>query len=124
MKTSIIHAIKLILVEKMLLSFLLLLSLSLMPVLASLQTFIFILTCSQSMGLPELENVPIEDWHKYEHVPGSEVCKSAKWVPNGAFELQAMWTRIGIEVRSVVTEDNKNRGYLHWISTIGKSTIT
>ena len=76
------------------------------------------------MDLPEVENVPIEDWHKYEHVPGGEVSKSAKWVPNGAFELQAMWTRIGIEVRSVVTEDNKNRGYLYWISTIGKSTIT
>ena len=111
MKTSIIHAIKLILVEKMLLSFLLLLSVSLIPVLPRrLQIFISILTSSQSMGLPELENVPIEDWHKYEHVPGSEVCKSAEWVPNGAFELQAMWTRIGVEVRLVVTEDNKNRG--------------
>ena len=71
----------------------------------SLNIHISILTCSRSMGLPELENVPIEDWDKYEHVPGSEVCKKAKWVPNGTFQLQATWTRIGIEVRLVVSED-------------------
>ena len=57
------------------------------------------------MGLPELEDVPIKDWDKYEHVPGGEVCKKAKWLPNGAFQLQAVWARIGVEVRLVVSED-------------------
>ena len=54
------------------------------------------------MDLPELENVPIEDWHKQEHIPGRQVCQNANWVPQRAVELQ---TRVCIEVRLVVSGD-------------------
>ena len=59
-------------------------------------------TCSQIMDLPEHENVPIEDWHKQEHIPGCQVCQNADWVPQRAVELQ---TRVCIEVRLVVSGD-------------------
>ena len=54
------------------------------------------------MDLPELENVPIEDWNKQEHIPGCQVCQNADWVPQRAVELQ---TRVCIEVRLVVSGD-------------------
>ena len=54
------------------------------------------------MDLPEPENVPIEDWHKQEHIPGRQVCQNANWVPQRAVELQ---TRVCIEVRLVVSGD-------------------
>ena len=38
-------------------------------------------TCNQVLSLPELEDVPIEDWHEYEHVQGDPVCKSPDEVP-------------------------------------------
>ena len=33
-------------------------------------------TYCQILSLPELEDVPIEDWHEYEHVEGDPICKN------------------------------------------------
>ena len=96
---------KLILVVKRLLSFLLVRSVSLIPeqdfiaefhiflVQDSLPSFLKVnmvsindnchqYTYNQILSLPELEDPPIEDWHEYEHVQGDPICKSPDEVPD------------------------------------------
>ena len=73
-KTSRSHAMKLILVVNRLLSFLRLLSLLLSPDKFSKKSFLyhscFFSTCNQILSPSESEDVPVEDWHQYEHVEG------------------------------------------------------
>ena len=66
-----------------------------------------IFTCSQILNLPELEDGSVEDWDKYEHVPGREVVNSSNWLPHRASELDPSRTRICIEIGQIVSEKDK-----------------
>ena len=80
-------------------------------------------TCHQILSLPELEDPPIEDWHKYEHVQHDPIRKSPDemagqrmvvamgWyapyrVPEGPFELNTTWPRLCKEISKVVSEED------------------
>ena len=66
-----------------------------------------IFTCSQILHLPELEDGPIEDWHKYVHVPEREVVNSSDWVPHRTTELDPSRTMLCIEIGQIVSEKDK-----------------